>query len=212
MAERIEIRDGGWLLWEPKLYAPHEADRLLARLRDEVPWRQEQIFGRPVPRLNAWFADAGLTYAYSGISHAGRGWLPWLEEIRQRVEEASGAEFNSLLLNRYRDGQDSISPHADNEPELGENPVVATLSFGAEREFVLRHRKKKEKLVYRLGHGSLLVMGGTSQQFWLHGIPKTDAPVGERISLTFRRLISGCDGASRSAPPCSPGTSGPSPS
>jgi alkylated DNA repair dioxygenase AlkB len=190
MAERLEIRDGGWLLHLPSLYDPTEAAELYALLRAEVPWKQEVIRGTPVPRLNAWFSDAGLRYAYSGLSHLGTGWPAWLLPIRLRVETASEADFNGLLLNRYRDGQDSIGFHTDAEPELGVNPVVATLSFGTARDFVLKHRKTKETLTYPLGSGSLLVMGGASQHHWLHGIPKTDAAVGERISLTFRRLVS----------------------
>jgi alkylated DNA repair dioxygenase AlkB len=112
-----------------------------------------------------------------------------LEEIKRAVEASAGTTFNSLLLNFYRDGKDSIGFHTDAEPELGENPVVATLSFGAVRSFVLKHKATKETLTYRLGHGSLLVMGGTSQHHWLHALPKTDEVVGERISLTFRKIV-----------------------
>ena len=190
MAEWLEIRDGGQLLYEPAFCTPAEADALLNWLRSGVPWRQESAHGHPLPRLNAWFADTGLRYSYSGVSHLGAGWLPELLAIKERVEAASGAAFNSLLLNRYRDGRDSIGYHTDAEPELGPNPVVATVSFGSQRPFVLRHKKSREQLTYRLGHGSLLVMGGTSQHHWLHGLPKTEEEVGERISLTFRRIIS----------------------
>lgn len=189
MPERIELGEGGWLLFEPRLYGPEEADDIFATLLGEVSWSQEAAHGHPVPRLNAWYSDAGLKYAYSGIVHCGEGWPAWLQPIRERVEAASGAAFNSLLLNRYRHGQDSIGFHTDAEPELGPDPVVATLSFGAEREFILRHRRTKEKRVYRLPHGSLMVMGGTSQHHWLHAVPKTEAEVAERISLTFRRII-----------------------
>jgi alkylated DNA repair dioxygenase AlkB len=186
MAEWIDIRDGGRLLYEEGFCSSREADALFTWLRSEVPWRQETVRGNPLPRLNAWFADAGLRYSYSGLSHLGSGWLPHLAEIKQEVEAASGASFNSLLLNLYRDGKDSIGLHTDAEPELGENPVVATVSFGSERTFVLKHRATKETLNYRLGHGSLLVMGGTLQHHWLHAVPKTEELVGERISLTFR--------------------------
>jgi len=186
MAEWRDTRDGGQLLYDPGFCSPEEADALFAWLRSEIQWRQEMAHGNPLPRLNAWFADDGLRYSYSGLTHLGVGWLPELADIKSEVEAASGTSFNSLLLNRYRNGQDSIGFHTDAEPELGENPVVATLSFGSEREFVLRHRKAKETLTYRVGHGSSLVMGGTSQHHWLHSVPKTEEVVGERISLTFR--------------------------
>jgi alkylated DNA repair dioxygenase AlkB len=189
MSQWVDIQDGGRLLWEPAFCAPGEADRLFGWLRTAIPWRQETVRGKPLPRLNAWFADAGLRYSYSGVSHAGTGWMAELNDIKRAVEEAAGTTFNSLLLNLYRDGRDSIGFHTDAEPELGPNPVVATLSFGSPREFVLKHKARKEVLRYQLGHGSLLVMGGTSQHHWLHAVPKTERPVGERISLTFRRIV-----------------------
>jgi alkylated DNA repair dioxygenase AlkB len=189
MSEWLEIRDGGQLLYDASFCTPEEADALFAWLRTEVPWKQEQVRGQPLPRLNAWFADDGLKYAYSGLAHIGTGWLPELEAIKRAVEATAGTTFNSLLLNFYRDGKDSIGFHTDAEPELGENPAVATVSFGAVREFVLKHKKAKETLKYRLGHGSLMVMAGTSQHHWLHALPKTEEEVGERISLTFRRIV-----------------------
>jgi alkylated DNA repair dioxygenase AlkB len=187
VAEWREIRDGGRLLYDPGFCPAAEADALFAWLRGDIAWKQETVRGNPLPRLNAWFADDGLRYSYSGLSHLGSGWLPELAAIKGRVENAAAA-FNSLLLNRYRTGQDSIGFHTDAEPELGENPVVATVSFGSERDFVLKHKATRETLTYRVGHGSLLVMGGTSQHHWLHAIPKTTADVGERISLTFRLI------------------------
>ncbi len=189
MTEWLDIRDDGRLLYDPEFCTPDEADALFAWLRTEIAWKQEAVRGNPLPRLNAWFADNGLEYRYSGLSHRGAGWLPELEEIKSAVEAAAGTSFNSLLLNFYRDGKDSIGFHTDAEPELGDNPAVATVSFGSVREFVLKHKKAKETLSYRLGHGSLLVMGGTSQHRWLHALPKTDDAVGERISLTFRRIV-----------------------
>jgi alkylated DNA repair dioxygenase AlkB len=183
------IRDGGTLLYDPAFLPPTDADRLFALLREAVPWRQEVTRGRPFPRLTAWYADPGLSYSYSGVTHHALDWLPDLLDLRRRVEAAAGAAFNSLLLNLYRDGRDSIGFHADDEPELGENPVVASVSLGAVRRFVLKHAATGEKLEYELAHGSLLVMGGTCQRFWRHGVPKTKAAVGERINLTFRRII-----------------------
>ena len=189
MLERIEIRDGGLLRFDPTFLAKDEADALFAELRADVPWKQEGGKGRLFPRLTAWYADPGLTYSYSGVTHHGLEWTPTLFEVLRRVEEASGATFNSLLLNLYRGGQDSIGFHTDAEPELGPNPAVASISLGAVRTFVMKHIGTGEKLTFDLPHGSLLVMGGTSQHHWLHGVPKTAREVGERINLTFRRIL-----------------------
>ena len=182
------LRDGGRLLFAPAFLPPADADTLLAHLLANLPWQQDRIFGRPAPRLTAWIADVGIEYRYSGLAHVGTGWGFGLEAVRDAVWAASGCRFNSLLLNRYRDGNDSIGMHADDEPELGENPTVATLSLGAERTFVLRHAAAKETVKVRLPHGSLLVMAGTTQTHWRHGVPKTAEAVGERVSLTFRRI------------------------
>ena len=188
MAETIRLRDGGTLYYDPTFYAPGEADALFDELRRTVVWEQQVSRGRPFPRLTAWCADVGVDYRYSGVVHAGAGWAPALLDVRRRVEAASGAAFNSVLLNRYRDGRDSIGMHSDDEPELGGDPVVASVSLGGVRTFVLRHKESRERLALELGHGGLLVMGGTCQRHWLHGVPKTEAAVGERINLTFRRV------------------------
>ena len=140
------------------------------------------------PRLTAWYADAGLTYSYSGVTHRAAPWTPELLAVKERAEAAAGANWNSLLLNLYRDGQDSIGFHADDEPELGTNPVIGSISLGAERRFVLKHPASGEKVEFALPHGSLLVMGGASQHHWRHGLPKTSKQVGPRINLTFRRV------------------------
>ncbi len=190
MADWIEIRDAGKILYDLSLFSSREADSIFAYLLDEIPWKQELIRGFPLPRLNAWYSDPGIRYEYSGIVQEGGTWTERLLQIKERVESCAGAMFNSMLLNRYRDGNDSIGFHTDAEPELGIDPVVATVSFGSPREFVLKHRKKKkERKIYRLAHGSCLVMAGASQHHWLHGIPKTKKPVGERVSLTFRKII-----------------------
>jgi alkylated DNA repair dioxygenase AlkB len=189
MADHFSLRDGGTLLYDASFFTPAEADGLFAELRAATPWKQEISRGRPFPRLTAWYADAGLSYRYSGVTHHAVAWTPTLRDIKTRVEQASGADFNSLLLNFYRDGRDSIGLHGDNEPELGINPVVASVSLGALRQFLLKHKKAKEKRTFRLDHGSLLVMGGTCQHHWLHGLPKTAEPVGERINLTFRKIL-----------------------
>jgi alkylated DNA repair dioxygenase AlkB len=141
------------------------------------------------PRLTAWYANPGLTYSYSGVTHQAVPWTPELLDVKRRAELAAGTTWNSLLLNFYRNGRDSIGFHADDEPELGTNPVIGSISLGAERRFVLKHPASGEKLELELPHGSLLVMGGTSQHHWRHGVPKTRKPVGPRINLTFRRIL-----------------------
>lgn len=189
MAQRIDILDGGTLEYHESFYSKEEADTLYEALRADTPWKQERSRMGPFPRLTAWYADAGLTYSYSGVTHEAIPWTPTLMDVRRRVEDAASAPFNSLLLNYYRDGQDSIGYHTDAEPELGVNPVIASVSFGAVRQFVLKHIKSGEKLKFDLAHGSLLVMSGTCQHHWVHGVPKTKAVVGERINLTFRNIV-----------------------
>jgi len=183
------VADGGIITYIQEFYTPQEADALFAWLQKHVAWKQERgRFDRLFPRLTALHADAGLVYKYSGVIYPALDWTPELEAIRRCVEAAAGAPFNSVLLNRYRDGNDSMGYHADAEPELGTNPIVPSLSLGAMRRFLLRHKKKKQRLEFELGHGSLLIMAGTLQHFWVHALPKTARPVGERINLTFRNL------------------------
>jgi alkylated DNA repair dioxygenase AlkB len=189
MPERFSLPDGGVLLYDAAFLDAASANLLRDRLHVETSWKQEVGRGRPFPRLTAWYADPGLVYRYSGVAHHGEGWTPLLLEIKQRVEQAAGAAFNSLLLNLYRHGRDSIGMHSDDEPELGQDPVIASVSLGAVRRFILKHRKTREKLIFDLAHGSLLVMGGSCQHHWLHGVPKTEAVVGARINLTFRRIL-----------------------
>jgi alkylated DNA repair dioxygenase AlkB len=172
-------------------HAVAEADRLLAALQGEIAWRQEvaMIMGRnvPIPRLTAWHGEAG--YVYSGIAMEPAAWTPALLELKASAERHAGQGFNSVLLNLYRDGRDSVSWHADNEPGLGRDPVIAGLSLGAVRRFQLKHRRSGERVALDLGHGSCLVMAGATQHHWLHQIPKTARPVGPRINLTFRRML-----------------------
>ena len=190
MAQRMEILDGGTLDYYEAFYSATEANALFEQLRTQTPWRQERSRMRPFPRLTAWYADAGLTYRYSGVTHEATPWTPQLLEVRQHVEQAATAPFNSVLLNFYRDGQDSIGYHSDAEPELGVNPIIASISLGEVRQFVLKHVKTGEKLKFNLAHGSLLIMGGTSQHHWVHAVPKTKAEVGRRVNLTFRNIRS----------------------
>jgi alkylated DNA repair dioxygenase AlkB len=188
----LGLTDGEARLW-PAAFEPEEASRLFDSLRTAIHWRQEEIviFGqrRPVPRLVAWHGDPGASYRYSGTDHHPEPWTLALECARARVRELSGVEFNAVLLNLYRDGRDGMGWHADDEPELGRDPVIASVSLGAPRRFCLRHRRRKDlKLDLELPHGSLLVMAGPLQHHWVHALPKTRRPVGERINLTFRRV------------------------
>jgi alkylated DNA repair dioxygenase AlkB len=186
----IELPDGEARLW-PVAFGPAEARRAFESLRRTVIWQQEAIviFGarQLVPRLVAWHGDPGARYTYSGTTHEPLPWFPALQRIRDRVQWLSGAHFNAVLLNLYRDGRDSMGWHSDDEPELGPSPVIASVSLGATRRFCLRHRRRKDQKVdLSLGHCSLLLMAGATQQHWLHAVPKTARPVGERINLTFR--------------------------
>lgn len=170
------------------------ADAAFAELRRTIPWRQEELrmFGRsvPVPRLEAWIADEGLEYTYSGIRHRAEPWPPVLAELRDVVGRASGATFNSVLCNLYRNGTDSVDWHADDEIEFGRQPVIASLSLGATRRFDLRRVDDPAVRVdLELHHGDLLVMRGTTQELWRHRVPRTKRPVGERINLTFRTVV-----------------------
>jgi alkylated DNA repair dioxygenase AlkB len=189
MLEAITLRDGGLLRYDAAFLPPAEADTLFAHLRDTVPWKQEGRPPRMFPRLTAWYASPGVNYSYSGVTHEAIPWTSELLEVKQRAEAAAGTTWNSLLLNFYRDGRDSIGFHADDEPELGTNPVIGSISLGAQRRFVLKHPASGETLEFNLPHGSLLVMGGTSQHHWRHGVPKTRKPVGPRINLTFRQIL-----------------------
>jgi alkylated DNA repair dioxygenase AlkB len=178
----------------PAFFAPSQADRLLRELRDTTAWRQETIklYGKRlnVPRLTAWYGDDGTSYVYSGIRNLPLPWTPALLEVKSPVESLAGAAFNSVLLNRYRTGKDSVSWHADDEPEFGEQPVIASVSFGDTRSFQLKHTKRQEwRASLELTHGSVLIMRGGTQANWLHRVPKTAKPVGERLNLTFRTIV-----------------------
>jgi alkylated DNA repair dioxygenase AlkB len=170
---------------------PAEADRLLEELLRVTAWRQEigTVMGRRVaiPRLTAWHGEA--SYVYSGIRMAPAPWNAPLLELKALAEHLVARPFNSVLLNLYRDGRDSVSWHADNEPGLGREPVIASISLGAVRRFQLRHRHRKERLDLDLPHGSCLIMAGATQHHWLHQLPKTARPVGPRINLTFRLML-----------------------
>ncbi|CAE6953112.1 alpha-ketoglutarate-dependent dioxygenase AlkB [Vibrio sp. B1FLJ16] len=181
----------GRLYYSPHFLRSTEADEFFSRLRTTLPWQQERInlFGKSVlqPRLQSWHGDA--SYTYSGLTMSPHPWTPELMVLKQRCEAIAGVRFNSVLANLYRDGQDSMGWHQDNEPELGRNPVIASLNLGETRRFVLRNLHCKTQIEYELSHGALLIMTGELQHHWRHGVPKTSKPKGERINLTFRNIL-----------------------
>jgi alkylated DNA repair dioxygenase AlkB len=179
------------IIFYPSLLDESDCNRLFTELTQTIQWRQDwiTIYGRsrPQPRLTAWYGDPGKSYSYSGITMHPMPWISTLLSLKANLEGLSGVVFNSVLLNLYRDGNDSMGWHSDDEPELGLNPVIGSLSLGGTRRFMLRHRFEKGlKHQLELTSGSLLLMQGTTQQYWQHQVPKTKRPVLPRINLTFR--------------------------
>ena len=173
--------------------APPVAGELFSQLHDEIAWETHhlRLFGRDVasPRLSCWIGDPDARYRYSGTQFLPRPWSTTLAALRAQVAVATGAAFNSVLANLYRDGCDGMGWHSDNEPELGPAPVIASLSLGAPRRFVLKHRRDADhRLAIELPSGSLLVMRGATQSHYRHALPKTARPVAARINLTFRQI------------------------
>lgn len=188
--KKIKIKDGE-LYYDRFFFSNIEANKYFNLLKKEIQWRQDniKIFGKiyPQPRLTALYANNNKSYSYSNIKMQPITFTPTIFDIKSKIEKRLNSQFTSCLLNLYRNGQDSNGWHADNEKELGLNPLIASLSLGAERVFHMKHRNdKKEKLKINLTNGSLLVMRGKTQHHWLHQIPKTRKKVGERINLTFR--------------------------
>lgn len=174
-------------------YSKAESDLFLDKLFQEIPWKHEpiKIFGKEIlqPRLTAWIGDTGLDYSYSGIKMRPYPWTPTLGKIKEKIEQEIGIVFNSALLNQYRNENDSVGWHSDNERELGVNPIIASISFGQAREFQLKHRSNKNlKESILLEHGSLLLMQGKTQHHWIHAIPKRRQLMQARINITFRQI------------------------
>ena len=178
-------------------FTAREADRLFQSLLDAIPWRTATLTiagqKRPLPRLQCWMADQGRSYSYSGLKLSPHPWNPDVLKIKARLEQLCEHSFNSVLLNYYRGGSDSVSWHADDETELGPNPIVASVSLGAQRtlEFKPKFNLTTPKKQIVLGSGSILIMGKTIQNNWLHQIPKISGTIDPRISLTFRNHQSG---------------------
>ncbi|MAM29319.1 MAG: alpha-ketoglutarate-dependent dioxygenase AlkB [Flavobacteriaceae bacterium] len=185
----IKIKDGEYI-YIPQFYNKNTADKYLERLIKDIHWKQESMnmYGKKIlfPRLTAWYGDSDKPYSFSGITLNPNPWSPGLQKIKDDIEPKANVNFNSVLLNRYRDGNDSISWHTDAEKELGTNPVIASVNFGAERKFQLKHIETDERINLILQHGSLLIMQGALQHYWKHQVPKTKKKLGERVNLTFR--------------------------
>ncbi len=188
--ENLLRQDGEAKLW-PAFFTRTESDLYFQNLLTEISWKQEpiKIFGKSVlqPRLTALYGDLDKPYRYSGMTMHPQVWTKTLMVIKSRIEAVTSIQFTTALLNQYRDGQDSMGWHRDNEKELGQNPTIASVSFGSTRRFLFRHYCQADlKTEVELMHGSLLIMSGTCQHFWQHSIPKTKAALGPRINLTFR--------------------------
>lgn len=189
---RIDLT-GAELWFAPAWLSCDVADGLLRSLRTDISWEIHRIrmFGREIdsPRLSSWIGDPDASYTYSRTRFEPQPWPPVLCELRGRLQDTLGACFNSVLANLYRDGRDRMGWHSDDEPELGAQPVIASISLGAVRRFSFKPRGEGERLVLDLPHGSLLMMRGDTQKRYLHALPATARPVGERINLTFRRIL-----------------------
>jgi len=191
----IELPDADIsILHEIEMPLPY--DQILRKLIDQTIWRQEnvRIYGKEFkqPRLVALYGDPGKKYDYSGISLSPMPWTDLLREIKRRVEDCTDARFNAVFLNLYRDHNDSMGFHSDDEKELGKNPTIASVTFGDTRVFKLKHKIQKElpPVKIPLEAGTVLLMKGTTQHFWKHGIDKQKTPCGPRVNLTFRSLLS----------------------
>jgi len=190
--EQLPLVDGELWLWRQIDLGRAQA-QLLQELIDVTDWRQEEItvYGKPYlqPRLSAWHGDSG--YSYSGIRLEPAPWTPTLLDIKIRIESLTGQDYNSVLLNYYRDQNDGMGMHSDDERELGRQPAIASLSLGEERMFLLKHKSRKDLKTTRLSLpcGSLLLMCGETQRHWKHGIAKNRQACGPRINLTFRKVF-----------------------
>jgi len=182
----------GSAIFHPDAFEGHDAARLMEQLHEEIPWEQRQVrmFNKLIdqPRLVAWFGDADGAYTYSGHTLEPHRWTPAVDECRRRCEALAGVSFNSGLANLYRDGQDTVGWHSDDEPELGAEPIIASVSFGAVRRFDLRHRSGEPTIKTELLPGSVIIMSGQCQAKWKHQVARTKRVDAPRINLTFRQI------------------------
>ncbi|WNC73370.1 alpha-ketoglutarate-dependent dioxygenase AlkB [Thalassotalea psychrophila] len=188
----VESYCQGELLYWPSFYSNQQASELYVSCVEQLQWRQEQIkmFGKlvTIPRLQAWYGDKEAEYKYSGLPLVPLPWHKTLLTIKEHCQQQLNTHFNSVLANYYRDNNDSMGWHSDNEKQLGIQPTIASVSLGQERKFCLKHKSSGEKLNLTLQSGSLLVMQGNLQQYWQHALPKSAKPLQGRVNLTFRNI------------------------
>lgn len=187
------INNDGLVIYYGKVMHKDEADAYLENLLDTIEWKNDEaiIFGRHIitKRKVAWYGDDGYSYKYSGTTKQALNWTPELLELKTITEQITGESFNSCLLNLYHDGNEGMAWHSDDEKSLGKDSTIASLSFGAERKFSLKHRLTKENHSVLLENGSLLIMKGATQTNWLHSLPKSKKITSPRVNLTFRRMM-----------------------
>lgn len=189
------VRENDALLyWQPGFFDGQQAENYFTELTHNADWQQGQIqmWGKTYsePRLSVFYGDQGTLYQYSGRPMTAKPWLHTLMRMKQSVEAVSNTPFNAAFCNLYRDGQDAMGWHSDDETALGAQPVIASISLGQTRRFLLRHKQHKTlQHEFLLGHGDLLIMAGVTQRFWQHSVAKTAKAVGPRINITFRRIV-----------------------
>ncbi len=183
----------GEVIYHGKIFSQKQAQEYYDCLINTIQWKNDEavIFGKHIitKRKVAWYGDAGFSYTYSKISRNALPWTKDLLELKQLAEQMTGATFNSCLLNLYHDGDEGMSWHSDNERSLGKDTAIASISFGAERKFMFKHKKTKQTVSLILENGSLLVMKGSTQTHWLHSLPKTKKITRPRVNLTFRSYV-----------------------
>lgn len=193
--ETIKVPPNGWVAYTEQCLPSAEADRCFDLWQSSLKWAHYSVklFGKdiPQPRLTALYGEEGITYRYSGLTLSAHPWEGAMRSLARQLSEQAGVAFNSVLCNLYRDGQDSMGWHADDEAELGDNPIIASVSLGAVRRFDLRPKKGRpgEKFSIALAHGSALIMGGDLQHHWQHQIAKTKRINSARLNLTFRQIL-----------------------
>ena len=188
--EQLELTDGELFLLSDALPAS-DAASFVNHLRTNIDWQHEVYRGTRTRRGTAWFADDGVEYRYSNQIWTTTDWDTQVEHVRNTVQDLTGCQFNSVLLNHYPDGRARMGWHSDDEPELGQNPTIASLSFGVARAFKLKHKQTDERHEVMLEDNSLLIMAGSLQHHWFHTIPRRSENLGERFNLTFRYTIPG---------------------